>query len=143
MRSGIPAAMRPKCDPRDAAPNSRHADVDQIVNQLEVVGVQGQQRHAVDIRGRGDRQVEGTAPGLAAALRDGGIEAAALARRCRLEGQRIEAFLDRAEPAQPYGPNLLIRRDENAEVKLGEGDDADRDIVTGILTAADEDRGVK
>src|SRR6201999_1978350 len=88
------ASLRRRCDRNET--RSGHADVDQIVNQLEVVRVQGQQRHTVNVRSGGDRQIEGAASRLAAALRHGCIKASALARRCRLEGQRFEAFLDRS-----------------------------------------------
>src|SRR5439155_6897809 len=43
------------------------ADVDEVVDELEVGGVAGEQGHVVDARGRGDREVERAPAGLAAA----------------------------------------------------------------------------
>jgi hypothetical protein len=51
-------------------PPLRAADIDLLREDLEFLGVVGQQRHTVNIGGRGDRKVERPPPRLAAALGD-------------------------------------------------------------------------
>lgn len=50
----------------------------------------GEQGHAMDVRGRGDRKIERAAPWLAAALGDRRVQPAAVAGYGGVEGQCIE-----------------------------------------------------
>jgi hypothetical protein len=55
-------------------------DVDAVVDQLEVARVEHEERDAVDVRGRGDGEVERASAGLSAAGADGRRESVPLAR---------------------------------------------------------------
>lgn len=97
----------------------------------------------MDVRGGGDRQIEGAAARFAAALGHGGVQPAALARDFLIEGQRIEAILDDREAANADRPGLLVGRHQDAEVKLREGGSADRSVLGWPVLGRDQDRGIQ
>ena len=111
---------------------------------LEVLCVVGQQRDAVDVGGRGDRQVEGPAAGAAAALGDGRREACRT-RRQRSASKRTTSKRSSSdgEPAHPACASVVVGRDQDAEVQLGERYHADRHLLVGAILGADQHRGVE
>lgn len=92
----------------------------------------------MDVGGRGDRQIEGTPAGLTAALGDGCVESAALARDGCVKGKGVEMALDNAESADAVSAGLLIWSDEDAEMQLGQGDGADRNLLVRAALRSDQ-----
>ena len=103
------------------------ADVDQVFDDLEVLEVVGEQGGAVDVCRRRDREVGQALSRRSASLGDGRFESPPLARDSVLDGKRIgEARLDQAEARSAKRSPLLVGRDQQPEVQLGDRNRADR-----------------
>ena len=88
----------------------RRADVDEVVDQLEVVGVVGEQRDLVDVGGGGDGEVERAPAGLAAAGAYGGGEPAPFACGGGVERERFERGFDYAESQASARAFVVVAR---------------------------------
>lgn len=120
------------------------ANVNQVLDDLEVLGVVGEQGGAVDGRRRHDGEVGHALAGPTASPGDRRQQAAPLARDAVIERQRVgEAGLEQAEARSAKRPLLLIDCDEQPEVQLRNRDRADRRFGLCRNIARDQDRGIK
>ncbi|HTA36815.1 MAG TPA: hypothetical protein VK761_08885 [Solirubrobacteraceae bacterium] len=90
-----------------------------VGDDLEVLRVVREQRHAMDVGGRCDGEIQRSAARLTAALGDDRVKPTTLARRRRVERQRVEVALDRTKSAHPQRTRLIVACNEHAEVQLG------------------------
>lgn len=121
----------------------RRPDLDQVFDDLEVFGVEGQQGCSVNVGRRCDRQVGEALSRSAAPLSDGSLQPAPLSGCDVIEGQWVgEARLDQSQPTRPLRSCRLVR-DEQSEVQLCERDDADRDLGLCRDLAGDQDGGIE
>ena len=74
----------------------------------------------MNVRGRGDREIESASPGLAAAVCDGSVQTSALACYGCVNRESVEVRLDRAETTCAQRPGGIVSGDEDTEVQLGE-----------------------
>ena len=116
---------------------------DEVADDCQVGCVGGEQWNAVDVGGRGDHEVDGSSSWLPAALGDRGGESAPLACHRRVDWECVERGLDHTEALSAPCALVRIRRDERAEMQLGERRNADRRLDVGGGPGADQDRGVE
>lgn len=122
---------------------SGFAQIDLVGDDLEVLGVVGQQRDAMDVGSGGDREVQRSPPWGSTTLRDHRVQPPALARRDSIEWQRVEVVLDGAETAHPQSACFLVAGDEHPEVELCQRDDADGRVLVWSPLGRDQDRGIE
>lgn len=74
----------------------------------------------MDVRSRGDHEVECPPPRLSPAADDGCCQRSPFARDRRIDGQGIEGCLDDTEPLGPPGSLVFRVGGEDTEVQFGE-----------------------
>ena len=116
----------------------------QIFDDREVLGVVGEKGGPVDIGSRSDCEIGGACPGVGATSCDRGLKSSPLARDPIIDRQGIgKARLDQAEARGPLRARLLLVRDEEAEVQLGDRYGADRGLDPRRRLPFDQDGGVE
>jgi hypothetical protein len=116
----------------------RSADFDEVVDELEVGRVVGEQRDVVGVGGGGYGEVECAPAGLAAAGLYGGGEASPFACDSGVDRQRLECGLDHAQAQRAPGAFVVVAGDQRAEVKLGQAGGADRALEFSGIIGADQ-----
>ena len=97
----------------------------------------------MDVRGRGDHEVERPPPWLSPAVDNGCSQSSPFACDGCVDGEGIERCLDNTEPLGPPGPLVLRVGDEDAEMQLGKRRGADRAFELARAFCADEHGGVE
>lgn len=97
----------------------------------------------MDIRGRGDREVDCSPPRLPPSADNRRCQPSPFACDRRVNGQGIERRLDDAEPLGPAGSLVLRAGDEDAEMQFGERCGADRPFELTRAFSADEHGGIE
>ncbi len=103
----------------------------------------GQQWDVVHIRRRRDRQIDCASARLTTSCLDGRGETAPLAGDLGSQRKRIERRFDRRESLYASRAFVLISRDEDAEVELGQGCNAYRGLDVERWLIADEYRRIE
>src|ERR1035441_5398517 len=101
-----------------AGPALWSLQIDHVGDDLEVLHVEGQKRYALDVRGRGDGQIQRAPAWLPAATGHGSVQSPALTRGDGIERDRIEVRLNRAQPKHAVSSRRLVARHKHTEVQL-------------------------
>lgn len=80
----------------------------------------------------GNCQIERATAWLATTLSNRCMQSPALACRGGVEGQRIEVLLDDPQAAQAARAGVVVGSYQDSEVQLGQRDDADRRVPSGV-----------
>ena len=118
-------------------------DFDQVADDAEVGCVVGDQRYALDLCGRSDRQVDLTAARSSAPFSDCGSQPTPSPGYLNGHRKRIERRLDSGEPIGASPPLLDVRGNDDAEVQLCDRRNTDCTLDICWRVFADQDRGVQ
>jgi len=97
----------------------------------------------MDVRGRGDDDIERATARLAAACDQSRREPAPFARDCCVDRKWIERRLDDPEPLDSPCPLVVGSSDQHAEMELRERRGADRTLELARALCADQHRRVE
>jgi hypothetical protein len=103
----------------------RRADVDEVVDQLEVARVMGEQGDVVHIGGCGDGEIERAPAVLSSPPAHCGCQSSPFARDGGVDRQWLEGGLDDSEAQAAASAFVFVGGDQDAEVQLGQAGGAD------------------
>ena len=101
------------------------ADVDEVVDQLEIACVVCEQGDVVHVGGGGDGEIERAPARLSSTRADCGCESSPFARDRGVDRQRLEGGLDDAKAQAAASALVVVDGDQDAEVQLGQAGGAD------------------